>query len=100
MSMWLGGRKMKIISSIILFILILITANGCEGSDPKITEEQAKSIVIEHHTNDIGKVEIVSVAHENNKYVIEWENKENCENGIDNVNDQNGEIKMVEASIC
>lgn len=91
---------MKRIGPIILFIFILITANGCAGSNPKIMEEQAKSMIIEHHNNNIGEVEIISVTHKNKKYIIEWENKENCENGIDNVNDQNGDIKMVEASIC
>ena len=91
---------MKKIGSIIIFFLILITANGCAGLNPKITEEQAKSMVIEHHSNNIGEVEIISATHKNNKYIIAWENKENCENGIDNVNDQNGDIKMVEASIC
>jgi hypothetical protein len=33
---------------------------------------------MEHHTNNIGEVKIISETHKNNKYIIEWENKENC----------------------
>ena len=91
---------MKKIGYIIVFVLVLFIASGCNDATPKITEEQAKSIVIEQHTNTIGEVEIISVTHKNNEYIIEWENKENCENGIDSVDDQDGEVEMVEASIC
>lgn len=44
--------------------------SGCESAEPKITEEQAKSIVVEQRSGSIGIVEIVSVAHKNNKYII------------------------------
>ncbi|HAQ08407.1 MAG TPA: hypothetical protein DCR24_13145 [Bacillus bacterium] len=91
---------MKKMGCIFVFLLFLFLASGCDNATPKITEEQAKSIVIEQHTNTIGEVEIKSVTHKNNEYIIEWENKENCENGIDSVNDQDGEVEMVEASIC
>ncbi|WP_404331985.1 hypothetical protein [Mesobacillus maritimus] len=91
---------MKKFGSILLFILLLLISTSCGSTSPKITEEQAKSIVIEHHTDSIGEVEIISITHKNNKYRIEWENKENCENGIDMINDENGDIEMVEASIC
>lgn len=84
---------------IIIVLSLSVLLNGC-SKEPKITEEQAKSIVIEYHTKYIGEVKIVSVTHKNNEYIVEWENKENCENGIDQVDDQNGEIIRGKASIC
>lgn len=91
---------MRKFGSILMFSILLVIVSGCGGTNRSITEEQAKSIVIEHHTNSIGEVEILSITHKNNKYRIEWENKENCEQGIDEINDENGDIEMVEASIC
>lgn len=82
-----------------MLVLLFFILSGCNSSNTKITEEQAKAIVIEHHTNQIGKVEIVSVTTKFNKYIIEWENKENCEEGTDTVN-KKGEVTMVDASIC
>jgi uncharacterized membrane protein YkoI len=84
---------------IILVLLVSIIIYGC-NKEPKITEEQAKSIVIKDHDKNIGEVKIISVIHKNNKYIVEWENKENCENGIDKIDDQNGEIIMGKVSIC
>ncbi len=75
-----------------------IILNGC-SIESKITEEQAKAIVIDYHTKQIGNVEIISVTTKFNKYIIEWENKENCEEGTDSV-DSSGEIKSIESSIC
>jgi hypothetical protein len=89
---------MKKIAIICVSMLSLILS-GCNSIVSKITEEQAKSIVVEHHTKHIGEVEIVSVNTKFNKYIIEWENKENCEKGTDSVNKQ-GEIKTIESSIC
>jgi PBP1b-binding outer membrane lipoprotein LpoB len=87
---------MKIITIVLLLSLIL---SGCNNIESKISEEQAKQIVLEHYTKEIGEVEIISVTTKFNKYIIEWENKENCEKGTDSVN-KNGELKMIEASIC
>lgn len=87
---------MKKIGSILILVILLVTT-GCE---PKITEEQAKSIVIKHHTNENGKIEIISVTHKNNEYIVEWEKKDNCERGIAHINDQNGEMGIREVSIC
>jgi uncharacterized protein YcfL len=87
---------MKKITIVLLLSLIL---SGCNNIESKISEEQAKQIVLEHHTKEIGEVEIISVTTKFNKYIIEWENKENCEKGTDSVN-KNGELKMIEASIC
>ena len=82
------------------FVLMVVLAmSGC-NNEAMITEEEAKSIVLEEHTNHIGKVEIISVSYKGNKYIVEWKNKENCENGTDYVNDKNGEITLGEATIC
>ncbi len=91
---------MKKIGCVVIFVLLLFISNGCKNINPKITEEQAKSIVIEHHTNNNGTVDIISVTHKKNEYIIEWEKEENCENGIDYIDDQDGEITMGQTTIC
>ncbi|QGQ45331.1 hypothetical protein [Metabacillus sediminilitoris] len=83
---------------IILLTMVSILLNGC-NIESKITEEQAKSIVKDYHNKLIGEVEIISVTTKFNKYIIEWENKENCEQGTDSVN-SSGKIKNIESSIC
>jgi hypothetical protein len=83
---------------ITLITIVSILLSGC-NIDSKITEEQAKSIVIDFHTKQIGEVEIISVTTKFNKYIIEWENKENCEQGTDSVN-SSGKIKNIESFIC
>ncbi|MDP4084582.1 MAG: hypothetical protein Q8934_08185 [Bacillota bacterium] len=89
----------KIVS--ILCISLILVISGCNHySKPKISEERAKSIVLKRHTQNIGKVEIKSVIHNGNEYIVEWGNKENCENGTDYINDENGKIIKGEASIC
>jgi hypothetical protein len=89
---------LKIVTT--LFVLLIFIVSGCSSAELKISEEQAKSSVIEHHTGNIGKVEILSVDHKNNNYIVEWKNEGNCENGIDSVDGENGAIKMIKASIC
>ena len=75
--------------------------SGCNHKAmPKISEEQAKSIVLKSHAKNIGKVEIRSVSHKGNEYIVKWENKDNCENGTDYINDENGKIINGETSIC
>ncbi|WP_066050713.1 hypothetical protein [Robertmurraya korlensis] len=91
---------MKKVSCVVILVLSLLITNGCENTKPKITEERAKSIVIEHHTSNNGKVDIISVTHKKNEYMIVWDKKENCENGIDYIDDQNGEIKEGQTTIC
>lgn len=74
---------------------------GCnQKSMPKISEEQAKSVVLKSQAKNIGKVEIKSVSHKGNEYIVKWENKDNCENGTDYINDENGKIINAETSIC
>lgn len=40
----------------------------------------------------------LSVEIKNNKYILEWENKDNLEKGIDEV-DKKGNVKMIEGEI-
>lgn len=92
---------MRKLGSVLMVVLLLLQfGSGCEQRNPEITKEQAKTKVIEHHKIKNGMIKIRSITHKNNEYIIEWENKDNCEHGIDKVDDQNGKIKMVEASIC
>jgi uncharacterized membrane protein YkoI len=89
----------KIVSIVCLSLILVM--NGCNHlSKPKISEEQAKSIVLESHTKHIGKVEIKSVSHKGNKYIVKWQNKENCENGTDYIDDENGKMLKGETTIC
>lgn len=84
----------------IMFIFLSFIVSGCNTVELKVTEEQAKSSVIEQHTKNIGKVKILSVDLKRNNYLVEWENEENCEKGIDSVDGESGAIEMIEASIC
>jgi hypothetical protein len=88
-------KKIILIFASIFFCIV----SGCQGIEFVVTEEQAKSIVVEHHTKHIGEVKILSVTTEFNKYIITWENKDNCESGTDSVN-KKGEIKNLGTSIC
>ncbi|EIT84470.1 hypothetical protein A374_15132 [Fictibacillus macauensis ZFHKF-1] len=86
---------------LVFSLLLLMITSGCNNfSKPKISEDQARSIVLKEHTKHIGKVRIISVSHKGEKYSLKWENKEKCEHGTDYVNDQNGEITKRESSIC
>ncbi|WP_156290117.1 PepSY domain-containing protein [Oceanobacillus salinisoli] len=76
----------------VLFVFILFISNGCKSVSPKITEAEAESIVIEQHSGDIGEVKIISVNHKWGKYIVEWENYDNCESGMEHIDDQNGKI--------
>ncbi|MCF6138299.1 hypothetical protein [Pseudalkalibacillus berkeleyi] len=87
---------MKKIGFSILFVFILFISNGCENSDSKISIEEVESIVIERHPG--GK--IIEVNHKRGKYVVEWENIENCESGIDHIDDQSGKFIKSIHSIC
>lgn len=88
----------KIYFKLYLLISVLLLA-GCSSIQNVITEDEAKQLVLDHHYNENGKTEILSVELKNNKYYIEWEIKDNCERGKDSVN-KKGEVEMIEASIC
>lgn len=89
-------RLFLVFSLIFIFVVI-----GCSNiSEPKISEDEVKSIVLKEHTGDIGNVKVISVTHKGNEYIVKWENQDNCESGTDYINDQNGKIKKGETTIC
>ena len=88
----------KFVMGLIVVSLFIVTA--CNNSEPIISEEQAKSIVLDYHTGNNGEVKIISVNYENDGFIVKWEIEENCESGTDIVNDKNGEIKSGQTSIC
>ena len=61
---------------------------------------EARSIVIEEHTNENGSPQVLSVTHENGTYLIEREKEGNCQTGTDRVDDESGEVEVVTMSIC
>ncbi|AIY04499.1 hypothetical protein Plano_0534 [Planococcus sp. PAMC 21323] len=87
-------------SSLSILLTCLLLFSGCSPTDPTVTENEAAALVEQHHINSIGTVDILSVGYESGQYIVEWENKENCEWGIDYVDGQSGSIKMGEATIC
>lgn len=88
------------ISSLSILLICLFLLSGCSATDPTITENEAAALVEQHHTNSIGTVDTLSIDYENGQYIVEWENKENCEWSIDYVDGQSGRIEMGEATIC
>ncbi len=84
----------------IMLVLLMFIVSSCNSAELKVSEEKAKSSVIEKHTGNNGKVTILSIDLKKNNYIVEWENEENCEKGIDSVDGENGAIEMIEASIC
>lgn len=90
-------KKILLISAILLNLVI----GACDGtSKSNLSEEQATAIVIDSHAGNIGNVEIISVNLEENKYIVKWENKENCESGTEYIDAETGEVIKGEVSIC
>lgn len=87
-------------TSIFILLTFLLIFTGCSNADPEITELEAKALVEQNHANSVGVVEIISVSYEHGQYVVEWENEENCEWGVDYVDGQSGDIEMSETTIC
>ena len=85
---------------LVLFVGAIFLLSGCSNPEAKISETEAIESVIDFHQRHIGKVELISVNHDDGRYLVEWENEENCEYGKDYVDDQNGEIEMGETTIC
>ena len=85
----------KILLPLLLLFSLLV---GCSNIEDTISKEEAKQLVIDHHTNWKGTPEIISIGVENNAYVVKWENKENLEGGTDKVT-KDGKVKIVEAYI-
>lgn len=89
--------KSNDVKSILILLMVLVLV-GCMSISDSIAEEEAKQLVLEQHTRNIGTPEIIAIDIKRNAYYIEWENKENREWGIDKVT-KNGEVKMIEATI-
>ncbi|KZZ84707.1 hypothetical protein [Bacillus sp. SJS] len=59
---------------IVLLFFVLVTAAGYAITKTGISEAEVKKIVIDYHSERIGKVENAK---------IKWENTENCEKHTD-----------------
>lgn len=89
--------KKRLFLPLILIIAVILLA-ACTQIEDEISKEEAQELVIEEHSKNIGNVEITSIEIKDNKYIVEWENVENLERGIDEV-DKKGNIKMIQAEI-
>ena len=89
--------KSKLINYLFVSLMLLLII-GCSNVKDSISEEEAKDLVIEEHTNNNGTPSIVSVELKNNAYYVKWENKSNKESGTDRVT-KDGDVVMVEAQI-
>lgn len=87
-------------SSLSILLPCLFLLSSCSPAVSTLTENEAAVLVEQLHTNSIGTVDTLSIDYENGQYIVEWENKENCEWGIDYVDGQSGRIEMGEATIC
>lgn len=85
----------KVLVSVLILTLAL---TGCSNIEDKISEDEAKELVIEKRSGNVGRVEILSIEKKRDSYIIEWINEENMEKGIDEV-DKNKEIKDLELEI-
>ena len=86
-----------------LFIVPLVILVACGNSEPKITQAEVETIVQQHlainHNKDENKIKITSVTNDRGEYSVVRGMDENCEFGIIQVDDQNGEIiKSVETN--
>ncbi|WP_430786872.1 hypothetical protein VBD025_14955 [Virgibacillus flavescens] len=88
---------MKKIGVSILFVFILYSFTGCNNPSAKITKEEAESIVMEHHSEQII---ITSVSHKRGNYIVKWEIDPDCEFGTYYINDQNGKIEKGQVTNC
>ena len=59
---------MKKFTNILMLILIL-SSGGYYFSKPKVSEEQAKTIVVKYHSRNMGEVKVTSISHRDNRYV-------------------------------
>ncbi|MCA0970887.1 hypothetical protein LCM20_09820 [Halobacillus litoralis] len=92
----MNKKKHRLVGLLVLCIAAFI---GCSDRE-ELEEQQAEQIVIEHHQKDIGHVEITSITHKGNRFVVEWVNDANCEQGTTSVRDDTGAVTILGASIC
>ncbi|MFD2627812.1 hypothetical protein [Oceanobacillus kapialis] len=92
---------MKKMNQLIIFVFILLIGTACTNSgSPKLTEEDAISVVTERHSREDKEVKINAVNHGSGKYKVEWEIDADCEFGTDYIDDQSGEIVRGEETNC
>lgn len=90
---------MKKIPFILLATIVLASCNSPYINDGKITEEEAKQIIIDEQSKECcGDAEIISIDSKSETYIIEWEISSIYERGIDSVDKNNGKIKTIESS--
>ncbi|ANU15228.1 hypothetical protein B481_1359 [Planococcus halocryophilus Or1] len=88
-------------NSMITFLMMcLLLLSGCSVANPTITEAEARALVEQSHANSFETVDIISIRYDDGQYIVEWQNKGNCEWGIDYLDGQNGDILMGETTIC
>lgn len=88
----------KLVSA--MYVSLIVLVSGCNHAELNVSEEQAKTRVLDLRYGHIGKVETLSIELKRNNYLVEWENEENCEHGVDSVDAETGEVEMITASIC
>ncbi|MHA6253331.1 hypothetical protein [Oceanobacillus sp. CAU 1775] len=86
----------------VFFIEILLAA--CGNPEPKVTESEAESLVLQYLTEDRMKneddIKIKSITNNKGEYIIKWEVDEHCEFGSFKIDDQNGEFLEAEETLC
>lgn len=84
----------------ICFLLCLMILAGCNSASSNvlhITEDKAREMIRERHATRHGTVDIISVEHKPDKYIIQWE-VDPIREGKDSVNKTSGEVKVIESS--
>ena len=88
----------KVITILLFSFLVILSSCGQENpANKSVTEEEAKEIVIDCHSGDVGEINIVSVVTKKDVYVVKWEN-EPLKEGVDSVDKKTGKLKMIESS--
>lgn len=88
-----------------LGLILSIFLVACSGHpEPKITETEAESLVlqdlVEERNKDMNEIEIKSVSNRAGEYIVEWVVDEACEFGKVTVDDQTGELLEAEETLC
>lgn len=65
-----------------------------------IRKKVIKIVKLDVENDGMGKINIISVTHKIGKYVVKWERKSNCDNGVEYVNDRSGKLTHGLQSIC
>ena len=82
-----------------MIVIMCILISSCNNS---ITENQAISIVKKQREQNSshGKINIISVTHSDDYFIVNWERKSNCESGTDHISEMSGEITSGIHTIC